>query len=139
MDAAMGQLIKYVVASVVALAADLLALFVGVHAFHMPALVGGAFGYLVGAVASYLIAVNWVFMHRIYGGSALLEAAIYLALGMIGLVVTEMILWVGVDVMALSLVFSKGVAIGCSFTANYFARCRVLFWCQKGFGEVSAT
>ena len=135
----MEQLVKYVIASAVALAADLFALFTGVHIFHMSALTGGAFGYLVGAVASYMIAVNWVFTHRVYGDSAMFEAVVYMALGAIGLLVTEAVLWLGVDVMGLSLLLSKGVAVGCSFTANYLARYRVLFWCQKGLGEASAT
>ncbi len=56
-----------------------------------------------------------------------MELAIFIGIGLGGLAVNEAILWLGIEVAALSLMFAKLGATVTSFVFNFFVRKMVLF------------
>ncbi len=117
--------IRYLVVAVVAAAADFGTLYTlseiaGVHYAPSAAL---AFG--VGLMVNFLLARKWVF-----GGTDLHPAAEfggYAVIGVIGVLLTEAILYAGIDVLGFSLVVSKAAALAIVFAWNYLARKYIIY------------
>lgn len=88
-----SQIVRYFVTGTISFFCDLTvlaALHVGVG---LGLLTAGALGYLVGATVNYLIAVRWVFAHRNMGHRKAVEYLAYVAIGLTGLALNELILW----------------------------------------------
>lgn len=113
-------MIRYLVVAAVAAAADFGTLYTlsevaGVH--YAPSAVL-AFG--VGLLVNFLLARTWVF-----DGTDLHPAAEfggYAVIGVVGVLLTEAILYAGIDLLGLSLVVSKSAALVIVFAWNYLAR-----------------
>ena len=112
--------------SAAALAVDLglLALLSGVFGAHY--LVANPIAFALGALVAYLGSVHWAFKNRRVSNSGL-ELLIFVAIGVGGLAVNEGILWLGMEVAALSLLFAKLGAAVTSFIFNFVVRKMVLF------------
>jgi putative flippase GtrA len=121
-----AELSRYLVVSAAALAVDLglLALLSGVFGAHY--LVANPIAFALGALVAYLGSVHWAFKNRRVSNSGL-ELLIFVAIGVGGLAVNEGILWLGMEVAALSLLFAKLGAAVTSFIFNFVVRKMVLF------------
>ncbi|MBO9514406.1 MAG: GtrA family protein [Variovorax sp.] len=118
---------RYFAASVLALAAD-----VGGFSFAMRILewtwpVAATLGFLLGACVAYAMSVAWVFKKRALRDHPLVELIVFVAIGVLGLGVTQVVLWAGIEHLGLPAEAAKMVAAGCTFASNYAARKAVLF------------
>ncbi|MDP6691225.1 MAG: GtrA family protein [Alphaproteobacteria bacterium] len=121
-----GEFSRYMVVSAAALAADLGLLYllsVGLGAHY---LIANPIAFTLGALVAYFGSVHWAFQNRKLSNSGL-ELAIFVAIGVGGLAVNEAVMWLGVEVAALSLLFAKAAAAVTSFSFNFIIRKLVLF------------
>lgn len=120
----------YGIVSAVALAVDMLLLralvtWTGWH--YLPA---SAVAFSAGATVAYLLSVRFVFpvrkLHNPY-----LEFVSFLALGLAGLLVNSMALFVAISGAGLGLISAKLLAAGCTFATNFTLRRQLLFSSPK--------
>jgi putative flippase GtrA len=121
-----GELFRYLLVACVALAVDfgsLIALreLAGWH--YLPA---AAAAFTLGLFTNYSLSIAWVFTHRMVQSRAF-EFAIFAAIGLAGLALTELILFAGTDMLGFDYRLSKVIAVGVVFAWNFGARKWILF------------
>ena len=121
-----GELSRYLVVSAAALAVDLglLALLTAGLGAHY--LIANPIAFTVGALVAYFGSVHWAFQNRKMDNKAM-ELAVFVVIGVGGLAVNESVLWLGIEVAALSLVVAKMGAAITSFAFNFVVRKIMLF------------
>ena len=120
------EFLAYLGVSVAALALDAALLYGLTKAGHLGYLTSSTISYSCGAVLHYLLSVRFVFGERRVS-SGKVEFAIYSLVGAFGLLVTQMVLKLSVDVLALNVMVGKAAAVGLSFVMNYGLRRVLLF------------
>lgn len=122
-----GRWFRYLGASVVALAVDLLAFFTLIH-LGFASLTAGAVSYSCGIVVHWLVSSRLVFTGHVAGDPVLrrrqqLQFALSAA---VGLFVTQAVISMG-DALLLDPRISKLFAVGVSFQLTYLLRSRIVF------------
>jgi putative flippase GtrA len=121
---------RYGLASAIALAVDTsllrgLVKWLGWH--YLPA---SAVGFTAGATVAYALSVRFVFrggkLHNRY-----LELATFVALGLAGLVVNSVVLFLAIGRAGMGLITAKLLAAGCTFATNFTLRRQLLFSSPK--------
>lgn len=120
------QLLRYAVVGGIAFVVDygslwLLTEFVGLH--H---LVSAAIAFVLGLVCNYLISTAWVFGESKVG-NRWLEFAAFAIIGLVGLGLNELIIYLCTDVCGIHYMLSKMVSTVLVFFWNFFARRFILF------------
>ena len=121
------DLVRYFAVSLLALILDLATLSACLRLLHLDLAVSASLGFAVGAVAAYLLSIYWVFNARTMADMPALEFVTFVAIGLAGLGVTQIVLWVGVQWLGLIPEMVKLVAAGITFTFNYLLRKSILF------------
>ena len=117
---------KYAAASAVALSVDAGLLFVLTRYAGWHYLLAGAGSFLAGATVAYALSVRFVFhAHRLRDRN--LEFFWFVVLGLVGLALTLLVLFVTVSRLGMDPMHGKVVAAGCSFIANFALRRQLLF------------
>ncbi len=119
------EFLRYFSASLLALASDAGSLYVMVT-LGVNYLYAGALAFLIGLLVIYLLSVIWVFEKR-SAHSVWVEFALFSLIGLLGLGMNELVLWLGTGILALPLFLSKGLSVLLVFTWNYSARKYILF------------
>lgn len=83
-------------------------------------------GFLAGLAAAYLLSVRFAFSERSHR-DARMEFLIFAAVGIFGLALTEILLWLQIDMMGVSALYAKVGAAGSVFLFNFAARKILLF------------
>ena len=86
-------------------------------------LVGGIAGFCIGTIVNYLISVAWVFKASDRRG---VEISGFVIIGVLGLGLNEVVLWLAHDLLGATVLWAKILAIAAGFLWNFFLR-RVLF------------
>jgi putative flippase GtrA len=126
MNNLINEAAKYAAASAIALLADaglLLALtrYAGWHY-----LIAAAVSFMVGATIAYALSVKFVFSaHRLHNRE--LEFAGFVLIGLAGLAINMLVMFVAHGKLGIELVLAKGLAAGCTFLANFALRRQLLF------------
>ncbi|HEY1900564.1 MAG TPA: GtrA family protein [Steroidobacteraceae bacterium] len=117
---------KYAAASAVALGADYAVLVALTRFAGWHYLWANSVSFLTGAVIAYVLSVRFVFSaHRLH--SRQLEITSFVLIGLVGLAVSELVLFVTVGRLGIDLLVAKALAAGCSFIANFALRRQLLF------------
>jgi putative flippase GtrA len=125
MDRLLPQLIRYGLASGVALGFDMGTLIALTH-IGMPYLPAAALGFTVGAMVAYLLSIRFVFSTHLIHNRAL-EFGTFLVLGIAGLLVTTLVMRIAVGSFGTNLIAAKCVAACGTFGTNFALRRQVLF------------
>jgi len=122
----LAQLVKSMASSLFAFCVDfgLLALLTEVAGVHY--LVSAAFSFLAGTTVSYLISILWIFEVRRFP-SKLLEYAVFVGVGAVGLTLNESLLWLFTEPVGIHYLASKTIAAAIVFFWNFSARKFILF------------
>jgi putative flippase GtrA len=112
-------------ASVLALVVDLAVLLMLAQWTHY--LVAATIGFALGAWVSYQIAVQWVFSYRSMENAPGKEFSAYLAVGLAGLAVNNLVILGAVEVIGASLLVAKCTAAMVTFVFNFGVRKILLF------------
>lgn len=118
---------RYFAVSLLALAVDMVVLSGCLRLLHLGLTVSASLGFIAGGIVAYLLSVWWVFRKRTYGETPSLEFAAFAAIGVIGLGITQLVLWLGVTWIGLPPELVKLAAAGVTFAFNYLLRKTLLF------------
>jgi putative flippase GtrA len=120
------EFIRYAVASGVALVADVCSLYVLTSLFSVSYLISGAISFGIGLIIVYVLSTVWVFDHHVLR-DARIEFVLFALIGVIGLGLNELVLWVLTGFFGTYYLVSKGASVVLVFLWNFGARKRLLF------------
>lgn len=126
-SSAWDTLIKYLFVAIIALTADLGALSILVRAFYMPLAWAAVLAFIAGAAVNYCLSVIFVFRKRKMKDDLVREFFVFFFIGILGLLVTQGVLYVGVNMLHINLELTKIAAAGLTFFFNFGARKIILF------------
>ncbi len=118
---------RYLLVALAALAVDMLILSVMVRGFEIPIPWAAAAGFLGGGWVNYALSVRLVFAQRRMSSSPRSEFLYFMAIGVAGLLVTEVVMAAGVVLFPEALGAIKLAAAGVTFMINFLLRKMVLF------------
>lgn len=124
------EFIRYFVASGVALGVDVGSLWFLTSVLGVPYLYSGAIAFLLGLTVIYILSVWWVFEERALRDWKA-EFVIFALIGIVGLGLNELVLWVLTGLFGLFYLFSKLASVVVVFTWNFFVRKFFLFRVSK--------
>ena len=116
----MNELVRYFAVSLVALLVDTGGLLLLAQFTHY--LWAATLGFLLGAATSYLLSVRWVFRHRRLAAFPKTEFAAFAAVGVAGLGLNNLAIYVAVEHAGLPLLAAKAVAAMLTFSFNFGLR-----------------
>ena len=120
------ELMAYGIVSVLALVTDTLILRCLVMDADWNYIPASILSFVSGAVVAYLLSVRFVFRGHKTTNHAL-EFGYFLMLGLAGLVVNTIVLWLAVGIARRNLIASKLLASACTFITNFVLRRSLLF------------
>lgn len=121
-----SELLKYTAASGAALAVDVGLLALLVSQVGLPYLIASAISFIVGGVFLYLVCVTLVFRYRRVPNPTF-ELPLFIGLGLVGLTVNCLVMYVAVSQLQIDYLAAKGVAAGVTFGVNFGLRRLVMF------------
>lgn len=126
-----SDFVRYFLVSIAAFALDLAVLSACLRLVEVEVPLSASIGFSAGAVLAYVLSTRWAFRHRAYGDSPRFEFAIFVAIGLAGLGVTQLVLWMGVGRMGLVPEAVKFAAAAVTFAFNYAVRKSLLFMAES--------
>lgn len=123
---------RYFITSLLALALDVATLSACLRLLHLNLAWSASIGFVLGAILAYVLSVRWVFRERAFRNTPALEFATFVGIGIAGLGLTQLILWVGVSWLQLLPEAVKLGAAGLTFAFNYLVRKSLLFVASRG-------
>lgn len=121
------DLSRYFAASLVALALDVVVLSLCLRVLHLGLAWSASLGFVAGAIVAYVLSIRWVFRTRAFGDVPALEFLTFVGIGVAGLGVTQLVLWLGVTQLHFMPELVKLSAAGITFAFNYLVRKSMLF------------
>lgn len=120
------QFAKYVAVGGIAFAADFATLFVLTHFAHWYYLASASAGFALGLGINYALCLAWIFDERAVENRAF-EFTIFAAVGVAGLFLNNLLLWLMTDYVGLHYLQSKAIAAGFILIFNFTLRRQILF------------
>ena len=136
MKQVLSEAFRYAIASALALGVDFMLLFLLVEAAGIHYLVAATCSFTAGAVAAYFLSTRLVFRYRRLAGDRRLEFAIFAGIGVAGLAINAIAMYVLVDAFDIQYLIAKAAASIFTFGGNFLGRRWVLF-SQRRAPEVS--
>ena len=125
-----SRLVRYIGAGGLAFVVDYATLVGLTELLNVHYMVSATGGFLLGSVVCYALSVLWVFdEHRYQSRST--ELMLFVAIGICGLCLNNLLIWAGTEGVGLPYQFSKLLAAGGVLFFNYTARRVVLFSAQS--------
>ena len=89
--------------------------------FHLNTLLAAAIAFTISVIYNYIASVKWVFdVNKEKNEKA--NFVIFIVLSIVGLIITEIIMWFGTDVMKISYLIIKIVATAIVMVFNFITR-----------------
>ena len=120
------QLFRYTFVGGFAFLIDFGTLFALTEYLHLHYLVSAAISFILGLIINYFLSVKWVFNNRIIE-NRFLEFLFFALIGLIGLGLNELFLWVLTDLLLIYYLLSKIITTFIVYFWNFFARKIMLF------------
>jgi putative flippase GtrA len=123
---AQSELVRAGIVSVLALGLDTGLLLLLTYKFQQHYLLAASVSFVAGLLLNYILSTYWVFQTR-RGFSIFLEFVIFSVVGLLGLAMTELLLYVFTGVLKVVLPVSKLLTAGVVFFWNFGVRKALLF------------
>jgi len=120
------QLFRYGAVTLISTAIDFSVLYVLTELLSIHYLVSAIFAYCLGLIANYALSVLWVF-HQKKLQSRVLEFIIFTVIGLLGMGMNELLLWVFTDVLEFYFMISRLISAVIGFIIKYALRKWILF------------
>lgn len=117
----LAQMIRYGMVSAIALAVDLAVLVLCVEVFGLRPVLAASISFACGIVVNFLCTRSWVFAHKQHDQRRV-EFGLFLLVGITGLGLNALIIWLLDDVVGLHYLPAKLVATAAVFFWNFFLR-----------------
>jgi len=121
-----GDLIRYGAVGLVAFVADFATLYLLKTYLNLHYLVAAAFGFIVGLLINYSLSIKWVFSYRKIK-NAKVELLIFVFIGVAGLLINELVMYVCTGLLLFYYLYSKILATMIVFIWNFAVRRATLF------------
>ena len=118
---------RYFLVSLFALGVDFFCFSAGIRLLNLSWATAATIGFLGGAVVAYLLSITFVFKQRHLSRTPLVEFCYFVIIGLCGLLVTQLALFVGIETFGILPEISKVFAAVASFLFNYLLRKASLF------------
>lgn len=125
------QALRYAVSGGVAFVADFLLLYVLTDCAHVHYLLSAILSFCVGLLITYLLSVYWIFDKRRFD-SRVPEIIIFVLIGLVGLLITALFMWLFTDQLQIHYLLSKVLTTLVSTVWNFLAKKFILFSDRKG-------
>jgi len=125
-DSTLVQMFRYLMVAVVAFAVDFGLLFSLTHYGGVYYLISAAIAFSAGLAVNYSLSIRWVFSQRAMEDWRK-ELAIFGAVGVVGLLLNELIIWACTEKVGLHYLVSKLISTGTVFFFNFGLRKVLLF------------
>ena len=135
-DSTLVQFIRYGFVAVAAFAVDFGVYAVEVRAFDMHPVLAATISFTLGLAVNYLLSVRWVFTQRSH--SRKFEILTFFLTGLIGLALTDLIIWALAVRMDQDELIAKLIATAIVFFWNFGAR-KVILFKAKTYAEPQDT
>lgn len=120
------QLFRYTFVGGFAFIIDFGTLFVLTEYFHIYYLISAAIAFIIGLIINYFLSVKWVFNSRSVENK-LLEFTLFTLIGLVGLSLNELFIWMLTDIFLIYYLLSKIITALIVYSWNFFARKFLLF------------
>jgi putative flippase GtrA len=120
------QLIRYTFVGGFAFLIDFGTLFMLTEYLDFHYLLSAGIAFTLGLVTNYLISIRWVFATRNFSNKKL-EFIMFMVIGLVGLGLNELFIWIFTDLFAIYYLLSKILTTMLVYLWNFFARKMILF------------
>ena len=120
------QLVRYAFVGGLAFIVDYGSLWLLTEVFGLHYLLSAGIAFVLGLTCNYLLSTAWVFSGRTLE-NRWAEFAVFALIGVVGLGLNELIMWIGTDKLHLHYMLSKIISTAIVFFWNFFARKFILF------------
>lgn len=121
-----GELHRYLWAGSLAFGADFVVLFMATGLFGINYLISNIFSFSVGLFVSYTLCVKWVFRYRRLANTSH-EFLIFSGVALVSLALSELCMWLMVEIGSVHYLAAKIAATGIIFLFNFALRKIILF------------
>ena len=115
------QIFKFCIVGGIAFVIDYLSLIICKEVFHLNTLLAAAIAFTISVIYNYLASIKWVFDVNKEKDSKT-NFIIFIVLSIVGLIITEIIMWFGTDVLNISYLIIKIVATAVVMVFNFITR-----------------
>ena len=115
------QIFKFGIVGGIAFVIDYVSLIVCKEVFHLNTLLAAAIAFTISVIYNYIASVKWVFDVDKEKNEKT-NFVIFIVLSIVGLIITEIIMWFGTDVMKISYLIIKIVATAIVMVFNFITR-----------------
>ena len=115
------QIFKFVMVGGLAFIIDYVTLIICTEIFKFPILLGSAIAFSLSVIVNYILSVKWVFDVD-ENKSKSKNFIIFIIFSVIGLILTEIIMWLGVDIIKISYLIVKIIATLLVMVFNFITR-----------------
>ena len=130
-----SELKKYIVSGFAAVLVDYTVLITATELFGIHYLISNICSYMSGLLVAYTLNTRWVFRYRKYEQKTKMEFSIFVVIVLIGLAISEAMIYMLVEALALPYTLAKLVSIGAIFIFNFMAKKRFLFTRSEEQGD----
>ena len=120
------QFLRYFFVGGTAFIVDFGALYIFTEYLHIYYLTSACLSFTAGTIVNYLISVFWVFQKRNLKNRSL-EILIFVAIGIIGLILNLLIIWMLTEKSGIHYLASKIISTILVYCWNFFARKLILY------------
>ena len=130
-----SELNRYIVAGIAAVLVDYTVLIIATEFVGIHYLISNICSYMSGLLVAYTLNTRWVFRYRKYEQKTRMEFSIFVVIVLIGLAISEAMIYMLVESLALPYTLAKLVSIGAIFIFNFMAKKRFLFTRSEELGD----
>ncbi len=115
------QIFKFVIVGGTAFLIDYITLIICKEVFHLDTLLSAAIAFTISTVANYILSIKWVFdVSNKHSNKR--NFIIFIIFSLMGLGLTELIMWIGEDIFKISYLIVKIVATAIVMVFNFVTR-----------------
>ena len=115
------QLFKFGIVGIIAFVIDYSVLALCHEVFHINVLVSSAIAFTISVIVNYILSIRWVFDVN-KNSSEKRNFILFIVLSLIGLALTELIMWCGTELLSINYLIVKIIATGIVMVFNFITR-----------------
>ena len=115
------QIFRFLVVGGLAFVIDYVTLIICKEVFNIPVLISSAIAFTISVIANYILSIKWVF-NVDKNKSKEKNFILFIIFSIIGLLLTELIMWFGTDIIKISYLIVKIVATAIVMVFNFVTR-----------------
>lgn len=120
------QLFRYTFVGGIAFIFDFGSLYVLTEIYNIHYMISAAIAFLIGLSINYYLSIVWVFKKRSLKSKSL-EFSIFMLIGLVGLILNELFIWIFTEIANIYYLNSKILSTFLVYLWNFFIRKYILF------------